>query len=615
MTDIVAANRTLVSYKYKKSSQEGNDEEKEDVMSTMTYGNNYKYDYEYDDKDNVIAIKIDNKLAYEMSYDDNSNMTKQVDKLNDITYEYEYDEEGNVKSVKGSDGFNISYVNKKSETIEEDGDSITKGEYGTGYIDGDVTRVCNTTTRENTTDKITQTTTLLIDKNTIEYVVNENSNTETKTIKDRDGNNLVCTITETNDDGSQEVRNINGDNLTYKYDENDNIISIESSDGSSVTYKYDELEQLVRENDSKAGTTTIYTYDKGGNITSQKVYAYTEGEVSGTPTKTKSYEYKDSNWRDLLTSYNGQSITYDEIGNPIQYRDGYNFTWTNGRSLKNVKKGDTSTSYKYNKDGIRTEKTVNGKKTKYQLEESNIVKETSDGQTIWYIYDGSGDLTGFELNGTSYYYDKNLQGDITGIYDTKGAKVVTYRYDAWGNIVSIDGDEELAKKNPFRYRGYYYDEEIGLYYLNSRYYDAEVGRFVNADDVNLIPVIQYGIKGTNLFEYCDGNPVNKEDPTGHWSYSKSKKGKRKGWKIRKFTIIFKKEFLRDLATASGSVAAGLIGTAVGSIIGNPGIGSIIGGGIGWVVAGSWARSHINKDVTKSFYLFLPKLKSYKWVLK
>ena len=197
----------------------------------------------------------------------------------------------------------------------------------------------------------------------------------------------------------------------------------------------------------------------------------------GTPTKTKSYEYKDSNWRDLLTSYNGQSITYDEIGNPIQYRDGYNFTWTNGRSLKNVKKGDTSTSYQYNKDGIRTEKTVNGKKTKYQLEESNIVKETSDGQTIWYIYDGNGDLIGFELNGTSYYYDKDLQGDIIGIYDTKGVKVVTYRYDAWGNIVSMDGDEELAKKNPFRYRGYYYDEEIGLYYLNSRYYDAEVGNF------------------------------------------------------------------------------------------------------------------------------------------
>ena len=81
----------------------------------------------------------------------------------------------------------------------------------------------------------------------------------------------------------------------------------------------------------------------------------------------------------------------------------------------------------------------------------------------------------------------------------------------------MDGDKELGKLNPFRYRSYYYDEDISMYYLQSRYYDAEIGRFINADDVNLIPTMQTGIKGTNLFEYCDDNPVNKEDPTGEWS--------------------------------------------------------------------------------------------------
>ena len=380
--------------------------------------------------------------------------------------------------------------------------------------------MCETTVRENTTDKVTNTTTVLIDNNKIEYVVNENANTETKTIKDTNGNDIIYTVTETKDDGTVEVRNVGGESFTYKYDKNDNITSISSSDEYEVTYEYDELEQLVRENDSKAGTTTLYSYDKGGNITGQKVYNYTIGQVSGTPIKTKNYEYGDSNWRDMLTSYNGQAITYDEIGNPLQYRDGMKMTWTNGRSLKSIIKGDLNTSYKYNKDGIRTQKTVNGKTTTYAVEDYNIVKETTDGENIWYMYDGKGDIVGLEIDGTSYYYDKNIQGDITGIYDTMGAKLVSYRYDAWGNVISVDGDKELASKNPFRYRGYYYDEEVGLYYLNSRYYDAETGRFVNADDVNLIPTMQSGIKGTNLFEYCDNNPVNKDDITGQWPSKK-----------------------------------------------------------------------------------------------
>lgn len=514
ISDIVAANRTLVSYKYNKSSKE-KDGKKEDLLASTSYGNNFKYDYEYDSNDNVKAIKIDNDVAFEMSYDDKNNMTKQVDKVNGITYDYVYDNAGNIKSIAGSDGFKVSYVSKKIETMNDNGVETNTSEYGVGYIDGDKTRICNTTSKEHVSDKVTQTNTLLIDKNTVEYVVNENNKTETKSIKNKNGSNIVYTVNVKNDDGSQELRNMTGDNLKYTYDANDNITSITSSSGAKLSYVYDELEQLVRDNDSKAGTTTLYSYDKGGNITSKKVYNYTEGEVSGEAVSQKTYEYSDGDWRDLLTSYDGQAITYDKIGNPLQYRDGYNFTWTNGRSLKTVKKGDLSTSYKYNKDGIRTEKTVNGKKTKYQLEGNNIVKEVSEGKTIWYIYDGDGELIGFELNDKSYYYEKNLQGDITGIIDDKGVKVVTYRYDAWGKLLSMDGDKELGKLNPFRYRSYYYDEEIGMYYLQSRYYDAEIGRFINADDVNLIPTMQTGIKGTNLFEYCDDNPVNKEDQTGY----------------------------------------------------------------------------------------------------
>jgi YD repeat-containing protein len=263
-------------------------------------------------------------------------------------------------------------------------------------------RVCKTITSENEEDNTETMTTILINNNTIEQVVNYNDNSQTRTIKGEDGDCLVYTSLTVNDDGSREIRNINGDSYVYKYDNEGNIRSIICGDNDIITYEYDTIQQVTRENDSIAGTTTVFTYDKGGNITTKKVYNYTTGEVTGTPIKVNTYSYDDSEWRDLLTSYNGQAITYDEIGNPLQYRDGYNFTWTNGRSLKSVKKAGVETSYKYNQNGYRTSKTVNGKTTKYTLEDMSIVKEETDGQTIWYIYDGDGELVGFELNAPRY---------------------------------------------------------------------------------------------------------------------------------------------------------------------------------------------------------------------
>ena len=95
-------------------------------------------------------------------------------------------------------------------------------------------------------------------------------------------------------------------------------------------------------------------YDKGGNISSKKAYAYTTGIISTDPVDTITYKYSESNWKDLLTSYNGQTITYDEVGNPLKYREGMNFTWKNVRSLAtaSTSAGD-SIIYQYNKDGIK----------------------------------------------------------------------------------------------------------------------------------------------------------------------------------------------------------------------------------------------------------------------
>ena len=140
-------------------------------------------------------------------------------------------------------------------------------------------------------------------------------------------------------------------------------------------------------------------------------------------------------------------------------------------------------------------------------------------QRLWYYYDGSG-VCGIEYNGSVYYFQKNLQGDVARIYDGNGSLVAQYVYDAWGNhkVLNANGTEMtdesfIGKVNPIRYRGYYYDEETGLYYLQSRYYDPEVGRFINADDIDYIE--PETLMGCNLYAYCGNNPVMYVDPSGH----------------------------------------------------------------------------------------------------
>ena len=116
-------------------------------------------------------------------------------------------------------------------------------------------------------------------------------------------------------------------------------------------------------------------------------------------------------------------------------------------------------------------------------------------------------------NGTEYYYLKNIQGDIIGILDGNGTSVVEYSYDSWGKVIEISGNQELGKRNPFRYRGYHYDEETGFYYVGSRYYDPEVCRFINADTVDILGV-QDNLNDKNLYAYCDNNPIVRKDSTG-----------------------------------------------------------------------------------------------------
>ena len=175
----------------------------------------------------------------------------------------------------------------------------------------------------------------------------------------------------------------------------------------------------------------------------------------------------------------------------------------------------TTVSYKYNDQGIRTEKTVNGVTTQYNISEDMVTWEKSGANTpIYYLYDVNGDLWGLNYKGNVYFYVRNAQNDITKIVDSKGCVVVSYRYDVWGMLLNISGSlaSTLGKDNPYRYRGYRYDNELGLYYLLSRYYNPEWCRFVNED---ILFSNGLGLLASNMFAYCLNNPFMYQDDTGY----------------------------------------------------------------------------------------------------
>ena len=159
---------------------------------------------------------------------------------------------------------------------------------------------------------------------------------------------------------------------------------------------------------------------------------------------------------------------------------------------------------------------MNGTETQYYLNGSTILTQITGDDRLDFFYDDNGLLLGFSYNGAKYYYIRNLQNDIIGILDNSGNQVVSYTYDSWGKLLSIEGSakDTIGVQNPFRYRGYYYDTESGFYYLNSRYYDPVVGRFLNADEV--IANADNTIQGYNMYVYCFNNPVNLADSSGNW---------------------------------------------------------------------------------------------------
>ena len=301
------------------------------------------------------------------------------------------------------------------------------------------------------------------------------------------------------------------------------------SNGTTLSYGYDAEERItsVTESYTVAGTsvtnTTLYTYDALGQLLTETVNGEVVNSMEydnyGNITKKngKTYTYGDTVWKDLLTKVGtgeNADIVYDAQGNPTQYL-GHTLTWEKGRQLKSF----DSNIYTYNATGIRTSKTVNGVKHTYMLEGSKILCEKWENHTLLPLYDNEEGVCGVLYDHVPYYFAKNLQGDVIAILDKDAQTVARYTYDAWGvctnatTYTDLTNGIDIATVNPFRYRGYYYDKETSLYYLQSRYYDPNVCRFVSEDAVEVITLHD---KFQNLYTYCANNSVFAYDTLGYF---------------------------------------------------------------------------------------------------
>ena len=314
-------------------------------------------------------------------------------------------------------------------------------------------------------------------------------------------------------------------NYRYDYDAGGNISEIYRSVGSDTlafysSYEYDTLSRLVKATDSR-GTET-YTYNTAGNLLSRTLAG-----------DTVTYSYDNAQWNDLLTAYDGQKIAYEGqtynssrnsvsgtviSGNPVSYYNGtrWSMEWSDSNRLVEANSNKADVTYTYDRNGLRTTKTVDGVTYHYAYAGDKLVWQEWDGNEFFFFYDNEGAPVGFWYHPASGsnvtgYYMTTQQGDITRIEDVNGNVLATYEYDAWGKLISSSGS--LATINPLRYRGYYYDTETELYYLSSRYYDPKVSRFINADSTDAV-LSANGLYDQNLFAYCDNNPVMRTDMGG-----------------------------------------------------------------------------------------------------
>ncbi len=494
------------------------------------YGNNNFLSFEYDQFDRISKIiKMDNIGSYK--YDNNGNIVKINSDYNN--YKYYYDSANRL----------YKYIdNKLIVEFSYDSDNfITKKKYKIKNRNNDIEHTLNINYLNELPISVN------VDSDIVSYSYDNLDRVKSKNIK-----NLYNIYYKYKSYGKRttniiEEYSIDNDKYKYKYDKYGNIIEIYHNSDLINSYEYDLYSELIKDTNHELNIYTEYNYNLYGNI----VKRVTKQLDTNVILNEHDYMYENQDWEDQLTCFDNENIEYDSIGNPIKIGNN-TLSWINGKELNkyvNTSKNQTI-EYKYNIDGIRISKTINGVETRYFIDGQNIMFEETKKNTIYYLYDLDG-IIGLNYNNSIYYFIKNYQKDVIGIINSNGEKIVSYCYDSWGNLLSIKDNEgneivdenNIGVINPFRYRGYYYDKETNLYYLGSRYYNPKWGRFISTD--SFIGSNQ-DVFSNNLYLYVSNNPINNIDCSGNimisfslgnavaglFKQSKKKNNKKKDQKVK-----------------------------------------------------------------------------------
>lgn len=467
-----------------------------DNLLEENYANGDIVRYEYDENNNVVKqFHNENIIPYiTYTYNEENKLTQKINTDNDL--KYVYDENGNFNIYKLSDN---SLIQSYKDTVVEENEE-TKSE-----IRAEETHFGNSHSAIIKSDYISYAS--KYDK--IEYRYHTKDNQYyADSVKFNDENVLYSEYAYDNAQNITEKSFLNNDKVVNTYDTENRILST-TSNNITTNYTYDNNNQIVNADNNS------YVYDNRGNIIKKTI----DGKVTH-------FRYNNE-WKDRLTSVNDDELTYDEVGNLISFGN-LEFSWNSGRLLESITNGNETYTYSYDENGIRTSKTVNGKTTYFNSENGVLLSQTDGINTLVYQYDLAGVPLGFTFNDTQYFYITNQMNDVIGITDSNGTVVANYEYDEWGNEI-LNDSSEIAEINPLRYRGYYQDTETGYYYLQSRYYNAEICRFINADIPQIAQKGKDDINGLNLFAYCNNDPVNNVDYSGYYSWSKAYNYAEKWW--------------------------------------------------------------------------------------
>ena len=494
------------------------------------YANGYEY---YDQYDNFRRIISNNGVIY--GYDDFNNVTSIIDpfvqQVNpnfnpNISYEYDYFNQLVATDVYYN-GLSSTYTYDKYHRLNSQSNteySIIYSYYSLRYLE----------------KKVKQS---LISRDSFTALVNDEIDTFSRLIERsiayenvgfKIGIEYYHSSVDTNRTNNyiNEVSYYNNNNNTYAiyrtdfytYNSNGNIETINTIIGNNnylIKYHYDKYSRLVLEINKFFNRTYAYEYDSNGNLTSKTEYPYTElrpDPADAIATHTYSYDSAKPN---RLMVYDNERFLYDAFGNPIVYRD-HPITWARGSLLNSILLSNGKlVSFKYDGFKNRIFKTRGNVSIFYKYLDGNLISETRNdlSNPIIYIYSHAG-IIGFSYDTDIYFYEKNVQQDVIAIRNSNNQVIAKYIYDAWGNhkvLTSSDvvdtNPNSIGNLNPFRYRSYYYDTDLKMYWLTSRYYDPEIGRFISPDSWDYLDYKK--LHSLNLYAYSRNDPVMYFDPSGH----------------------------------------------------------------------------------------------------